>query len=158
MSGFYFQKRQTEAALCGLDTTLHPAPGLPLDQASVLGFPDKSIHLYENILDIDAGNVFMMNNLAYVLAVQGKELSRAKELALKAVAVEPENASYLDTLGWVLFKLSEYDNARDNLEKAAGIDTHQPEILDHLAQVYEKLGNPQKAQEMKIKMNKLQKK
>ena len=123
-----------------------------------LGFPDKSIHLYENILDIDAGNVFMMNNLAYVLAVQGKDLSRAKELALKAVAVEPENASYLDTLGWVLFKLSEYDNARDNLEKAAGIDTHQPEILDHLAQVYEKLGNPQKAQEIKIKMNKLQKK
>ena len=123
-----------------------------------LGFPDKSIRLYEIILENDAGNVFMMNNLAYVLAVQGKELSRAKELALKAVTAEPKNASYLDTLGWVLFKLSEYDKSLENLEKAAAIDTREPEILDHLAQVYEKLGNPAKALETKEKMKKLQKK
>jgi len=122
-----------------------------------LGFPDKTIQLYENILDIDAGNVFMMNNLAYVLAVQGKKLSKAKELALKAVAAEPDNASYLDTLGWVLFRLAENEKARDILEKAAGIDTHEPEILDHLAQVYEKLGNLEKALELKEKMKKLDK-
>ncbi len=123
-----------------------------------LGYPDKSIHLYEAILEIDAGNVFMMNNLAYLLAVQGNDLARAKELALKAVTAEPENASYLDTLGWVLFKLGEYDKARDILDKAAGIDTREPEILDHLVQVYEKLGNPQRAQEMKQKIRILRKK
>ena len=123
-----------------------------------LGFSDKSIRLYESILDIDAGNIFMMNNLAYVLAERGKELSRAKELALKAVTAEPENASYLDTLGWVLFKLAEYDKSREHLEKASALDTREPEILDHLAQVYQKLGNPEKAQELMAKMQKLQKK
>ena len=41
--------------------------------------------------------------------------------------------------------------------KAAGIDTHEPEILDHLAQVYEKLGNLEKALELKEKMKKLDK-
>ncbi|NMW19034.1 MAG: tetratricopeptide repeat protein [Chlorobiaceae bacterium] len=123
-----------------------------------LGLPAKSIRLYDAILDIDAGNVFMMNNLAYLLAVQGKELSRAKELALKAVAAEPENASYLDTLGWVLFKLGEYDKSCETLEKAAGINTREPEILDHLFQAYEKLGNPEKAHEMNAKMKKLQRK
>jgi len=122
-----------------------------------LGFPDKSIRLYESILDIDGENVFMMNNLAYVLAVQGKELAKAKELALNAVAAEPENASYLDTLGWVLFKLGEYDKSRDMFEKAAGLDSREPEILDHLAQVYEKLGNHEKVQEMKVKMKNLKK-
>ncbi len=123
-----------------------------------LGFSDKSIRLYESILDSDADNFFMMNNLAYVLADRGKELPRAKELALKAVAAEPENASYLDTLGWVLYKLSEYDQSREQLEKAAAIDTREPEILDHLAQVYQKLGNPEKARELMAKMKKLQKK
>ena len=123
-----------------------------------LGFSDKSIHLYESILDSDADNFFMMNNLAYVLADRGKELPRAKELALKAVAAEPENASYLDTLGWVLFKLAEYDQSREQLEKAAAIDTREPEILDHLVQVYQKLGNHEKAQELMAKMKKLQKK
>ena len=102
--------------------------------------------------------IFMMNNLAYVLADRGRELSRAKELALKAVASEPENASYLDTLGWVLFKLADYDKSRENLEKAALLDTREPEILDHLSQVYQKLGNPEKAQETMAKMKKLQKK
>jgi len=123
-----------------------------------LGFPDKSIRLYKAILEMDAGNIFMMNNLAYLLAIQGKELLKAKELALKAVAAEPENASYLDTLGWVLFRLAEYDTARDILEKAAAIDTREPEILSHLSRVYDKLGNRQKAQEMKDKIKKLQKK
>ena len=47
-----------------------------------LGLSDKSIRLYESILDLDAGNFYMMNNLAYVLADRGRELSRAKELAL----------------------------------------------------------------------------
>jgi uncharacterized protein HemY len=93
-----------------------------------------------------------MNNLAYILAVQGKELSKAKELALKAVTAEPENASYLDTLGWVLFKVGEYEKAREILEKAVDIDAHEPEIRDHLSKVYEKLGNHQKAEEMKEKM------
>ena len=123
-----------------------------------LGLSDKSIRLYESILDLDAGNFYMMNNLAYVLADRGRELSRAKELALKAVAAEPENASYLDTLGWVLFKLADYDKSREHLEKAASLDTREPEILDHLSQVYQKLGNPEKAKETVAKMKKLQKK
>jgi tetratricopeptide (TPR) repeat protein len=117
-----------------------------------LGFPDKSIRLYEAMLEVDSGNFLTMNNLAYILAVQGKELSKAKELALKAVTAEPENASYLDTFGWVLFKVGEYEKAREILEKAVDIDAHEPEIRDHLSKVYEKLGNHQKAEEMKEKM------
>ena len=120
-----------------------------------LGVPDKSIRLYETILEVDAGNIFTMNNLAYVLAVQGKELLKAKELAIKAVTAEPENPSYLDTLGWVLFRLGEYEKAREYLEKAERIDLREAEIRDHLSQVYEKLGDHQKAEEMKEKMKKL---
>jgi tetratricopeptide (TPR) repeat protein len=114
-----------------------------------LDMPDKSIAIYEKILEVDPGNNLMMNNLAYVLATQGKELQKAKELAIKAVRAEPENASFIDTLGWIYYMQGEYERAREELEKAAALNGNEPEILDHLADVYEKLGNPQKARELK---------
>ena len=120
-----------------------------------LGFRDKSIHLYEIILALEPDNILMMNNLAYVLAVQGKELPRAKELALKVVALEPANAGYLDTLGWVLYRMAEYEEARKVLEKAAELEPREAEIVDHLGKVYEKLGNLEKAAEMEEKAKKL---
>lgn len=120
-----------------------------------LALHDKSILLYKRILALEPDNILMMNNLAYVLAVEGKELPRAKELALKVVEAEPANAGYLDTLGWVLFRMEEYEYARTVLEKAAGLDPVEADIADHLSQVYEKLGNLEKALEMKKKARKL---
>jgi tetratricopeptide (TPR) repeat protein len=119
------------------------------------GFSDKSIRRYEAILDIDPGNALIMNNIAYTLAEQGKNLARARELAMKAVAAEPSNASFLDTLGWILFRIGEFEKSREYLEKAAAIDQREAEIFDHLAQLYEKLGNPLKASEMREKARKL---
>ena len=113
-----------------------------------LGYSDKCIHLYENILAREPGNILMMNNLAYILAGQGKELQRAKKLAMKAVASEPVNGGYLDTLGWVLFRMGEYEKAREILEKAVELDPGEAEIPEHLSKVYEKLGKMQKAMDM----------
>lgn len=120
-----------------------------------LGYTRKSISLYEAILRLEPGNLLMVNNLAYVLAGQGKELQRARTLAMKAVAAEPANAGYLDTLGWIFFKMGEYEKAAELLEKAVVLDSQEPEISDHLSQAYEKLGNRQKAMEMKEMTKKL---
>ncbi len=120
-----------------------------------LGFHTKTIHFYKIILAFEPDNLLMMNNLAYLLAVQGKELPRAKELALRVVAREPSNAGYLDTLGWVLFRMGEYEAAKEVLEKAAALDPREAEIVDHLGKVYEKLVNPEKALEMKERLKKL---
>ncbi len=113
-----------------------------------IGYSHKSIHLYETVLHLEPGNILMMNNLAYILAGQGKELLRAKKLAMKAVAADPVNGGYLDTLGWVLFRMGEYEKAREILEKAVGLELGEAEIPEHLSKVYEKLGNMQKAMEM----------
>ena len=123
-----------------------------------LGFADKCIRLYESMLEIDPDNILMMNNLAYVFAEQARELPRARGLAMKVVAAEPTNAGYLDTLGWILFRMEEYEKARDILEKAVVLDSREAEILDHLAEVYLKLGNLQKAEEMRQKSSKLKEK
>jgi tetratricopeptide (TPR) repeat protein len=163
----YFQEGKLSKAASLLENVLRlinvkEDKGLYLQATSILalcydkqGFPDKSIRLYEAILAFDPGNALILNNVAYLLAQQGKELAKAKELAMKAVASEPGSASFLDTLGWVLFKLGEYEKSREYLEKAAGIDQREPEIIDHLSQVYEKLGNPLKAEEMREKSRKI---
>ncbi len=114
-----------------------------------LGYSEKCINLYEKILAREPGNTLMMNNLAYTLAVQGKELLRAKKLAMKAVAAEPVNGGYLDTLGWIWFRMGNYEKAREILEKAVELDPFEAEIPEHLSIVYEKLGNMKRALEMK---------
>ena len=121
----------------------------------ILGNPEKSIMLYEQVLAMDSENILVTNNLAYMLACQGKELDRAKTLAMKAVAAEPLNAGYLDTLGWTLYRMGNYQQAKEILEKAAGLNLQESDIADHLGQVYEKLGNREKALEMKEKVQKL---
>jgi tetratricopeptide (TPR) repeat protein len=120
-----------------------------------LGSPDRSIRLYKRILEVDPGNSLMMNNLAYVLALEGKELEHARELALKATAADPANAGFLDTLGWIYFRLGEYAKAREILEKAVGLDPNEPEILEHLGSAYEKLGNTETARELMDRARKL---
>ena len=58
------------------------------------------------------------NDLGYLYAEQGKNLEKAESMIRKAVAEEPENSAYLDSLGWVLFKRGKLDEARAQLEKA----------------------------------------
>jgi len=110
-----------------------------------LGLAEKSMAMYRQILLLDPGNTLAMNNYAYLLALQGRDLQTAKKLALQAVADEPDNPVYLDTLGWVLFRLGVYQEALVHLEKAASLAPDEAEIVGHLIAVYEKLGMQDKA-------------
>ncbi|MEI8032067.1 MAG: tetratricopeptide repeat protein [Chlorobiaceae bacterium] len=112
-----------------------------------LGISDKSMRLYEVMLELDPDNSLLMNNLAFMLAEQGTELPRARALSMKAVALDPSNASYIDTFGWILFRMGEYLKAREALEKAAALDPGEAEIRNHLDAVYEKLGMELKPQQ-----------
>ena len=89
-----------------------------------------------------------MNNLAYLLAEEGIQLRQALRLASNAVMLEPENGVYLDTLGWVHYKLGNNELARQLLEKAISTGVNEAEVYRHLAEVYRKLGYEAKAKEM----------
>jgi tetratricopeptide (TPR) repeat protein len=111
------------------------------DTYSNLDEQEESDAAYELALRYDPQNHNAMNNYAYKLSVRGVELEKAREMSLKAIELDPENAAYLDTVGWVYFKLGDYDRARRFIR--ASIDTGQAsaEVLEHLGDVYEKLGN-----------------
>ncbi len=101
--------------------------------------------LYSLALKIDSTNVLILNNLAYSWADRGIKLNEALGMAKKAVEAEPKNSSYLDTIGWIYFKLGDYKKAKQNIEAAVDIEKDNPTLLDHLGDVYFKLGDKKKA-------------
>jgi tetratricopeptide (TPR) repeat protein len=119
----------------------------------------KSEEQLKLILEADPNDATACNDLGYHWAVQGKNLEEAERLVRKALEldrqqrrtqdeeIESENAAYLDSLAWVLFRRGQFDAARKELEKAVvlpeGADS--PEIWDHLADIYARQGETARA-------------
>ena len=100
---------------------------------------DEAEEWLEQILDEFPGDTGALNDLGFLYADRGKRLERSLEMVTKAVEVEPENEAYLDSLGWVLFRLGDYVRAVGYLEKASDRENPDGVILDHLGDVYWKL-------------------
>ena len=81
------------------------------------------------------------NYLGYMWADQGVQLDKARELLEKAVAREPRNAAYLDSLGWVYFRMGKLDSAEKNLREAARREPSDPTISEHLGDLDMKQGD-----------------
>ena len=88
----------------------------------------------------DPLNADAMNSLSYMLADHGQKLPEAVDLAQRALKVEPGNPSYLDTLGWALFKQGKNAEAAEPLAKAAAILTGNSVIQDHHGDLLDKTG------------------
>jgi len=101
--------------------------------------------VYERALQIDSQNALVNNNFAYSLSERGERLKDALTMAEIAIAADPNNTSYLDTIGWVYFKLGNYREAKGNLEKAIEIGGERAVMLEHLGDIMFKLGDTQKA-------------
>ena len=104
--------------------------------------------VYEKALTIEKTNALINNNYAYSLSVRGVQLDRALDMAQIAIKAEPDNSSYLDTIGWIYFKLGKLDLAKTNIQKSIEIGGEKSVILDHLADVEFRLGN--KTEAMKL--------
>lgn len=117
------------------------------DVRANLGKHEESDEAYELALRYDPDNDNAMNNYAYNLSVRGEDLEHAKELALKAIEINPENAAYLDTVGWVYFKLGDYDRAQRFIKASIDTGESSAEVLEHMGDVYEKMGDLDRAQD-----------
>ena len=88
----------------------------------------------------DPLNANALNSLSYLLADRSTRLPEAVELAQRAVKIEPGNPSYLDTLGWALFKQGKADEADVPLTRAAAVLTANSVIQDHHGDVLARRG------------------
>jgi tetratricopeptide (TPR) repeat protein len=86
-----------------------------------------------------------LNYLGYMNADRGVKLEESLTYIKQALALEPNNAAYLDSLGWAYFKLGKYDLAEENLTKAAVHMSSDPTVQQHLGDLYQKTGRLKQA-------------
>jgi len=99
-----------------------------------------SFDYYEMSIALDSNNFILLNNYSYYLALRKTNLERAEELMLKVIAKFPNNSTYLDTYGWVMFQLGSYSESEKFLFKAIiNSDGQSGEILEHYGDVLYKL-------------------
>ena len=89
---------------------------------------------------MDPNNSMTLNYLGYMLADRNVHLEEALNLIKRAVELDPQNGAYLDSLGWVYFRLGHYDQAEEYLRRAADKTPNDATIQDHLGELYARTG------------------
>ncbi|MDR2894829.1 MAG: tetratricopeptide repeat protein [Alistipes sp.] len=101
----------------------------------------KTYAAYDRALEYNAGNALVLNNYAYFLSLEGRDLDRALGMARRATRLEENSATYLDTYAWVLYKTGDYTEARRVMQLALPLDSGQnPELLMHYGDILWALG------------------
>ena len=96
---------------------------------------------YEKALHLFADNAMVLNNYAYYLSLEGRNLERALTMITRALALSEKNSTYLDTMAWVLYKLGRYDEAKKYMQQALSRDRAQsPELALHYGDILHALG------------------
>ncbi|MDB6150681.1 MAG: Tetratricopeptide 2 repeat protein [Chthoniobacter sp.] len=114
--------------------------------AEQAGDIQKAVELLKQSIELDPNAPDAYNYLGYMWADRGERLDEAGELIKKAVELEPNNGAYLDSLGWFYFKQGNADKALKELLRAQESIVREYKqddatVLDHIADVYSKLGN-----------------
>jgi len=114
----------------GLDSAqAYAAIGYIMDRKGM--FKEAIMNLYRAV-EIDPGNANAHNSLGYIYAEANLNLDEALKECKKAVSLDRDNPAYLDSLGWVYYKLGEVSQARSYLKKALKKAPANKEIEDHL--------------------------
>jgi tetratricopeptide (TPR) repeat protein len=100
---------------------------------------------FRKVIESNPQSAGALNYLGYMLADRDVRLEEAHELIRKAVEIEPDNGAYLDSLGWVNFRLNNLDEAERNLRQSIERINGDPTVYDHLGDVYLKQGKVKEA-------------
>ena len=111
------------------------------------GAHDEAVRHFLACVEMDEAHAAALNYLGYMWAERGENLDDAEKFIRRALQSEPDNAAYLDSLGWVLYQQGRYHEALAPLERAAQLATADPDptIEEHLGDVLDKLGRRNEA-------------
>jgi tetratricopeptide (TPR) repeat protein len=101
---------------------------------------DQAEEQFRQVLRANPRNSGALNYYGYMLADRGIRLDEATDMIKRAIAEDPTNPAYLDSLGWAYFKQNKFSEAEEPLRQAASRESHDPTILSHLGDLYAKIG------------------
>ncbi len=112
------------------------------DNYHTLGDDRKCFKAYDKGMKLDTTNVSIYNNYSYFLSLRNERLDKALEWAQKAVRLDPNNPTFLDTYAWVLYQLGRYEEARIPMRQAISLDSdNNKELFVHYGDILYKLGD-----------------
>jgi tetratricopeptide (TPR) repeat protein len=148
------EAKQTQRAVATFEEALHEAQldpdneiinakfyfnyGVTAEQA---GLYEKAADLLRKAIAFDPANAAeAYNYLGYMWADHNMHLDEAREMIQRALQIEPNNGSYLDSLGWVEFRQGKFDQAlADLLLAVKNLDREDPIVFEHIGDTYFKL-------------------
>jgi tetratricopeptide (TPR) repeat protein len=101
---------------------------------------DLAEESFHKVLADDPKSAMTLNYLGYMLADRGTRVEEAMGYIRRAVALDPQNGAYLDSLGWAYYRLGNYDLAEENLRRASERIGNDPTVQQHLGELYQKTG------------------
>lgn len=126
--------------------------GMLGDLLQKLHRPEEAYVAYDSCLVYDPDKVMILNNYAYFLSCEQRDLKKAEKMSYRAITAEANNATYLDTYAWILYQQGRYDEARIYIDRALENDTVDAEpngeVLEHAGDIYYRLGLTEEALSM----------
>ncbi|MEE9141466.1 MAG: tetratricopeptide repeat protein [Gammaproteobacteria bacterium] len=153
LSELYAELDQSENGLAVLESVIEENPEnrqLLFQHAFLLERADRvddAIAAMEAMLEESPDDPFALNALGYTLADRTTRYAEAREYIERALQLDPGNPAIIDSMGWVEYRLGNYNEARKHLERAYAVD-RDPEIAAHLGEVYWVLGEQDRAREI----------
>lgn len=103
---------------------------------------EEAYAAYDSALVYNPSNISALNNYAYYLSVERRDLDKAEEMSYKTVKAEPNNATYLDTYAWILFEKGNYAEARLYIDDAMKSDEEKSDVIvEHCGDIYYMTGD-----------------
>ncbi len=132
------------------------------DMYHKLGNDEKAFAAYDSCLIYSPNEVGALNNYAYYLSLKGQDLERAEQMSAKAIKIESDNANYVDTYAWILFKMERYGEAKTYIDSALvimgdSLDADDANIVEHAGDIYYMAGDEEGAVALWLKAQKLHK-
>lgn len=106
---------------------------------------DQAFKNYEHSLKYNPDNPGVLNNYAYYLSVQNRDLEKAEKMAQRAIELDPQNPSYLDTVGWIYYQMGKYKEAQKYIQQSLDTGNASAEVMEHMGDVMDKLHNSEQA-------------
>jgi len=98
------------------------------------------VRAFRRVIAIDPKHAESYNFIGYMYAEKGVNLPEAIELIQKALALEPDNGYFIDSLGWAYYQQGRYPEALRELQRAVALAKDDPVLFDHLGDAYLKNG------------------
>lgn len=149
MGGAYYQQDRKDEALAAYkrgteQITSNSNKALASDLFSMTGDiyhakekRNEAYAAYDSALVYNPDNISTLNNYAYYLSVERKDLDRAEEMSFKTVKAEPENGTFLDTYAWILFEKGKYTEAKLYIDNAMKKEGSQSDVIvEHCGDIY----------------------